>query len=284
MKNLLKMIKNNFITEKPSDLLDDFLINYNSVYNINIDFCKKIIQDCLIFYKENINQPKFHYALEKKWYESTKNNIESEFDYSVYNDKYHFATDLWPSFVLYSRKYILNMKNNFIISEEIKNVNSIIDLGCGIGYSTAMLKQMYPDKKIIGTNLEDTEQYKFCKEMGKKYNFDLFNSEHNLDQGIDLVFASEYFEHIFDAPINVQKLINKLEPKYLYLANTFRQTSIGHFNYYKTNIGLFKDVVSNKKISKIFNSVLKDNGYTKIKTGLWNDRPNFWKKNKKGKA
>ena len=273
------MIMNNFLTEKPSALLDDFLINYNEIYSIDIDFCKKLIKDCLVFYKKNINQPKHHYILEKKWYKSIKNNIESEFDYSVYNDKYYFATDLWASFVLYSRKYIISMKKNNVLNREIKNINSIIDLGCGIGYSTAMLKQMYPDKKIIGTNLKDTEQYKFCKEIGKKYNFELFNSEHDLSQKIDLVFASEYFEHIFDAPINIKILIERLEPKYLYLANTFSQTSIGHFNI---NTGLFTSIVENKKTSKIFNSVLKDNGYVKVKTGLWNDRPNFWKKNRGG--
>ena len=32
-----------------------------------------------------------------------------------------------------------------------------------------------------------------------------------------------------------------------------------------------------REISKLFNSTLKENGYTKIQTKLWNQRPNYWK-------
>ena len=139
-----------------------------------------------------------------------------------------------------------------------------------------MLKQLFPDKKIIGTNLSNTDQFKFCLKMSKNYNFKLFESEHDPEiKNIDLVFASEYFEHIFDASVNIQKLINKLNPKFLFLANTFRQKSVGHFNIYKISSTKF---VKNTQISRIFNNVLKKNGYIKIKTGLWNDRPNLWEK------
>jgi trans-aconitate methyltransferase len=213
-----------------------------------------------------------------RWYDSAEKGV---FDYSIYGDKYYFATDLWPCFVLYSRKYILSIKKNIEIFNAIFNSESIIDLGCGIGYSTAMLKQLFPEKEIIGTNIKDTEQYGFCVEMGEVYNFKVIESEYNITKRIDVVFASEYFEHIFDAPNNIEKLINHLKPKYLLLANTFGQKSVGHFNYYKLNdcYGSAPQLAESIKVSRIFNNVLKKAGYTQIKTGLWNNRPNFWCQN-----
>ena len=80
---------------------------------------------------------------------------------------------------------------------------------------------------------------------------------------------------------NIEKLINHLKPKYLLLANTFGQKSVGHFNYYKLNdcYGSAPQLAESIKVSRIFNNVLKKAGYTQIKTGLWNNRPNFWCQN-----
>ena len=278
------MKKNNLLTQKPKELLKDFIKNYSNEYDVDNDFSINLINDCIKHYNGKQEAPIYLKKLMDEWYNGVKDvedNNATEFNYNVYNDKYYFATDLWPCFILYSRKYILGIIKNNIISEKIKNCNSIIDLGCGLGYSTAMLKQLYPDKEVIGTNIKGTEQYNFCKSMSKIYNFKIVESEHALDKDVDVVFASEYFEHIFDAPINIQLLIEKLNPKYLLLAITFSQKSVGHFNYYRfrnyeNKLLQFAD---NKKISKIFNNTLKRLGYKSIKTGLWNNRPNFWSKN-----
>jgi len=166
--------------------------------------------------------------------------------------------------------------------EKINKSDTIIDLGCGFGYSTAMIKQAFPNKEVIGTNLKDTDQYRFCEKMSKIYNFKIVNSEYEIKNNIDFIFASEYFEHIFDAPINVENLLNHLNPKYLLLANTFNQESVGHFNKYSyKNCKNNKiELIKNSNASRAFNSVLRNNEYTKIKTGLWNDRPNLWNKYK----
>jgi len=276
----IQMKKNNLLTEKPKQLLNDFLNNYKELYDIDVEFSRELIRDCILYYNNKIDQPKYLKNITDKWYNSLGDYYNP--DYSVYNDKYYFATDLWPCFAIYSRKYVLGILNNKTIMEEINQSDTIIDLGCGIGYSTAMLKQAFPDKQIIGTNLKDTQQYKFCKRMGEMYDFKIVNSEYEIKGNVDFVFASEYFEHIFDAPINVKNLLNHLSPKYLLLANTFNQESVGHFNMY-----LYKncknnkiELIKNSKTSKAFNLVLKANGYKKIKTGLWNNRPNFWSKDK----
>ena len=89
----------------------------------------------------------------------------------------------------------------------------------------------------------------------------------------DLIFASEYFEHIEKPIEHLSDILKNCNPKYLLLANTFNQPAIGHFIEYshkgKKYIG--------KTISKMFNETLKENGYMKIKTKLWNQRPNYWK-------
>lgn len=278
------MKKNNFLTEKPKELLKDFLDNYCELYDVDKQDAGNLIRECIEYYNHKSDiMPKYLKFLMDKWYDSVKdveNNKATEFNYSVYNDKFYFATDLWPCFVLYSRKYLMNIKKNQIIQSKIKDCKSIIDLGCGLGYSTGMLKQQYPDKEIIGTNLKDTLQYKFCKEMSKVYNFKIVESEHVINKNIDVVFASEYFEHIFDAPINIQRLVEAINPKFLLLASTFTQKSIGHFNYYRyRNYGLkLLQFIDNKKTPRVFNDTIKRLGYKPVKTGIWNNKPSFWMK------
>ena len=271
------MIQHDFLNQKPMQILDDFLNVYSSICEIDMVKAKNIILECLKYYKGNGSQPEYLKDLELRWYSS----LNGTADYSVYNDEYYFATDLFPCFVLYSRSYILDIDKNPVTRCAIDKSDSIIDLGCGLGYSTAMLKQLCPKKRIIGTNLRGTDQYVFCDEISKIYNFELIESESGLNEKIDMVFASEYFEHIHDAPDNVVALIKQIKPDYLLLANTFRSKSVGHFNYYKyadDQMNIFSADVSNKKISRVFNKSISSNGYKKIKTGLWNNRPAFWEK------
>jgi hypothetical protein len=69
-------------------------------------------------------------------------------------------------------------------------------------------------------------------------------------------------------------IIEICDPKYLLIANSFNSISIGHFNAYKHN----NDLINAKDMSRLFNNTLRDCGYIKVKTGLWNNRPSYWKK------
>jgi hypothetical protein len=89
----------------------------------------------------------------------------------------------------------------------------------------------------------------------------------------DMIFASEYFEHIINPISHLLELI-KLQPKYFIVANTFGQRAVGHFDYYQ----LDGSMVSGKEISKVFNNTLRKSGYEKVETTLWNNRPMYWKK------
>ena len=57
------------------------------------------------------------------------------------------------------------------------------------------------------------------------------------EKNIDLVFASDYFEH-FESPIKHLNEVLKVNPKLIVVANSFGSVSVGHFNIYpfaKTN-------------------------------------------------
>ena len=64
---------------------------------------------------------------------------------------------------------------------------TVLDLGCGFGYTTAALKEIYPRAEVIGTNLRGTSQYKVSSAIGKQRNFSVKDSIPKAD----LIFASE---------------------------------------------------------------------------------------------
>ena len=92
---------------------------------------------------------------------------------------------------------------------------------------------------------------------------------------VDMIFASEYFEH-FDRPMEHMKhVFDHIKPRYLVLANAFNTWSIGHFRMYFHG----DQKIHESKISDVFNNYLKGLGYEKIKTDYFNDRPSVWKLN-----
>lgn len=266
---------------KPSELLDDFLSNYSSLQYIDKDFSKEQIKLLKKYYKGNKEvRDKLVdlISLENKWYNALD---EGKIDYSVYDDDYYF-TDIWSCWCIYSREYMRAIKKHNSLNEttsiyngKFKNFNNnIVDLGCGVGYTTIAWKQLFPNSNVFGVNLKDTKQYKFCEKNSKKYNFNLVSSISDIKENIDILFASEYFEHIINPIEHINDIIKSHNPKYLFLANSFNTRSVGHFKTY-----IHEDIdIDQSKISKIFNNNLNKKGYVKVKTKLWNNRPTLWEK------
>jgi len=258
---------------------EKFLEAYNKFIPIDIDKSYKIIENTFNFYEKDLNyNPNNPYpeCLREAWYKALE---EGKIDYSIYNDEYYF-TDLWVCWSLFSKNYILSLTKpdafaqNMSIYDYLSNINSILDLGCGIAYTTGALSQIFIDATIYGTNIINTKQYQFCEEMSKRYNFKLINDILHINHTIDFVFASEYFEHI-ESPIDhLKDIITRLQPRYFYIANSFNVTSIGHFRYYRYNY----DKISCYDISNKFNSILGSYRYKKIRTNLHFDRPTLWEK------
>jgi SAM-dependent methyltransferase len=277
--------------------LNEFLLDYKAVHDdINIPTARKIIKESIRFYKgkKEQNAP-YLKALQNQWYDSLAPLYSPKPDDSIYDDQYYF-TDLWACWNVYSRNYIKAILKNethykLSLAKLFGPVKTIFDLGCGIGYTTSALKQIFPNAKVFGVNLESTKQYEFCKIVSEKYGWNLISEEtmftNNADTH-DLIVALEYFEHIESAIDHLDKLITEFRPKFWFIANSFNTKSVGHFTEYtSTKIStpeehdqpLVQEITHNQSIiSRKFNDCLRDKGYEKIKTNLWNQKPTVWKK------
>jgi len=212
--------------------------------------------------------------LETDWYNSLASGNP---DYGVYGRSL-YAADIWGCWVLYSRQALkaiqapLSAISKSII-EELGQPKNIYDLGCGFGYTTAAIKEIFPSASVFGTNLEGTWQFKVAQKIGQQRGFEVVGKPQTRG---DVVFASEYFEH-FNSPIDhAYEVLSIVRPKHIIVANSFNGRAIGHFNtYFHKGAGY-----SGRKIGRMFNASLRWLGYEKIKTKMWNDRPSVWSREK----
>lgn len=275
-------MKNNYLNKISRKDLHDFIslcksLNFefdeNEFENIVVNTLKYLNGD-----KEKRNELRHMQILENKWYDSLK---EGKPDFSVYDDVYYLA-DTWVCWKKYSREYIksivsdksmasksttgfYNLKS---IKDYMHDVNIIADLGCGIGYTSAALKQIF-DCNVYATNIKDTKQYKICENLDAGFN--LIENISDIKTAVDMVFASEYFEH-FEYPIkHLLEILETLKPRYFLFANTFNAKSIGHFDVYENKY-------TGAETSRIFSNTLKNIGYKKVNTNCYNNRPNFYER------
>jgi SAM-dependent methyltransferase len=268
------MILNNLLDIRPKDTLDDFFsrIKRHRKTILSIEQLKELSLELVAFYSGNKN---FQYVkknpLENHWYASLD---KGKPDYSVYDNEIYIS-DVWACWVVYSRKYLRDIKKpqNGIMQNH-KQIKKIIDIGCGFGYTTLALKQIFSYAEVIGTNLENTTQIKVGREIGSEYGFRIESDYDKLGKDTDLIFASEYFEH-FEEPIeHLLEVIDKTNAKAFLFANAFGTKSIGHFHKYIIN----GEKVEGKKVSRIFHAKLKSLGYKRMETKIWNNRPDYWKR------
>lgn len=274
------MKKYNLITELPKNYEAEFLVEYNNtlyankINPINVVKAKLIIDWTKKYYQntKTVTPPDYVQYLLDTWYYS------EHIAYEVYDQDY-YITDIWCCYQIYSRKYLLSiiksnsLQEDYSIFNYLNNVNTVVDLGNGVGYSTALLKQIFSEAEVIGTNIKSTKQYKYCEKMADVYDFKMIENEKTIGKQVDFLFASEYFEHILDPITDVLEIINTIKPRYMFIANSFNTYSVGHFETYDVK-GIGK--VDQTKISRLFNKTLRDNGYKKIKTKLWNNKPALW--------
>jgi len=198
---------------KKSDLADFLTLckpyvdfDYEKAYNMALHAIKFNKGD-----KNSRNELRHLEELHVRWYDSLAKGSP---DYSVYDDPYYGLCDVWACWVIYSRKYLLainspkSLTTKSIVSD--MTVNSVIDMGNGFGYTTAGLKELFPSAKVYGFNLKDTCQYKVGEVLAPLYDFSMVSELPTTH--IDIVFASEYFEHILDPVTHLLEVINKLSP------------------------------------------------------------------------
>lgn len=260
----------------PKLALRDFLWRCSKIRSIDISKVGSIATETIRYLKAKPSEREMlHEAqeLEMRWYASLR--TAGDPDWSVYEGDYYLG-ELWACWIVYSRKYlrdILNPKMGIIQQIGRARTRKVVDLGCGCGYTTAALCEMFPYANVIGTNFEGTRQSQIAQDLGKSWRFKLVSDTSKVGfSDADVVFASEYFEHI-PAPIeHLRGILADLRPRVLFIANSFRARAIGHFDHY--DVG--SCTVSDREIGKWFSAELRAHGYEKQKTKLWNNRPEYW--------
>jgi 2-polyprenyl-3-methyl-5-hydroxy-6-metoxy-1,4-benzoquinol methylase len=286
------MIKHNLLKTKPKQLFPDFIASYAALTGVDPERASRLAQEAIWFYggtsryKKTGEEKGHEFAnyirdVQRRWYYSLD---WGPTDFTVYTDDY-YLTDLWACWKLYSRLYLLSItkQNSLSRGESIMglfgDVRSIVDMGCGIGYSTALLTQLFPDAQVYGIDIPGTKQYVFSRAMSKTYGFKLICDLNQIQGNVDLVFASEYFEHISNAPDNIRMVIRTVEPDFMLIANSFNTRSVGHFKTY-SHVGAAGKVVycPQQKVSRKFNDSVRSCGFETIRTKLWNNKPKLWRK------
>lgn len=252
------------LNTRPQVLLSSFLNEYKTVFpDIQVDQALDYIRTGNHFEKLTI-----------EWYKNLDAGLLQE-AYNVYDDDYYF-TDLWNCFVTYSRRYLKDISkpclpDGLIFTDRVADV--VVDIGCGIGYTTAALTEIYPEAQVYGINLKNTKQWTFCERMAAKHNFTMVETIEGI-KNVDVLFASEYFEHILEPISHLEAIVAESSPKFMIIGNAFNTWSIGHFKtYYHRG-----QEIPQQKISNLFNSRLRNIGYTQIKTTLFNNKPNIWER------
>jgi len=261
---------NNILQHNTKDTIEVFMKFVNDVLNINDFKIKDIIIQTIKYLKGDKNlreELREGQELESRWYKSVENGNP---DYGVYDHPYYLS-ELVACWSIYSKEYIRNINKLGLFPDSPK---VIADLGCGIGFSTLALKQLFPNAEVFGTNLKNTMQFSICNSIAEKNDFKIVESILDIPKNVDIVFASEYFEHINNPIKHLFDVVEHMSPKNLYAANSFNTKAIGHFPFYI----VADKIIENKKLGRIFGSAMRLHGYEKINTKLWNARPTYWKK------
>lgn len=211
--------------------------------------------------------------LQEQWVKSLQNNNP---DYSVYAHPL-YMNESFNCWKIYARRYLQLLSKylkrpDCVIDKD--SVETILDLGCGCAYSTVGLKSLFADADVAGTNLADTLQYNIDMCVTSNIS-DCYIVDESLTlklPSVDMVFASEFFEHLQEPIALLESLIQTYNPRYFVFANTFTRMSIGHFFKYLYNGSWY----TGKEITRIFGTYLRKHGYARVQTGFYNGRPQIY--------
>jgi len=208
--------------------------------------------------------------LERRWY--------STYDFNIYKED-QYLIEAWYCWHYYSRKYIQAItKPNAVQQQSVRNLlpdtATIVDLGNGLGLTTGALSNLFPNGKIIGTNVKPSTQNTIAERLANIYKFTMTDNLTTITDPVDLIFASEYFEHHTHPIDHLNDIIKTLQPRYLLLANAFTADAIGHFNTYTINGKETEDRATNR----LFSRNLREHDFNPVQTTFWNNRPALWER------
>jgi len=254
---------------------------YSKYSSVDIDRAVQLANDGILAAYNRLPLERQHLTLqcelEARWYGALTQGKSP--DYAIYEHPY-YASDLWICWRLYSHKYLRGLLTvpafagrETFVQRYRPQLRTIVDLGCGLGYSTAALKELFPSATVFGTNLIDTPQCRFAIDLGIERQFTVTHSTADIEQDIDMLFASEYFEHFADPLTHLDQIFRQRQlPKVLVFASSFGTIGAGHFPLH-VHDGTAR---SGKNFGRTFNAALKARGYIQPSGRYWNARPAVW--------
>ena len=195
-----------------------------------------------------------------------------------------YLSDAWASWAGYTRTRLREAFGARFVDGGLLNAvpdpKVIVDLGNGLGLSTRALSEAYPGALVAGTNLPGSVQYALAEanSMGR---FGQFKCVIEVDEWIsgngferaDIVVAMEYFEH-FERPLqHLHGILTTLSPRVLLVANSFKLGAVGHWPAYFIE---GRGTVTPRQAGTTFWNALREYGYERRESEVWNNRPAFW--------
>ena len=148
------------------------------------------------------------------------NEASSEQTFRSFSEKWKNHPSLSIKQVLDSnsdfQKWLLN-RNGFLdlqsAREEFKNYHKILDAGCGNGRVTALLAELAPNAKIIGTDIIDIEIPKMNNKNYANTEFIPSNLREDLKHlgSFDYIYCQEVLHHTGNAKSSFHNLVEILE-------------------------------------------------------------------------
>jgi|GEM_PF-1576003 len=154
---------------------------------------------------------------------------------------------------------------------------TVLDLGCGLGDKTAVIKKLFTSSKVYGLETTTNDEFyhkqeppykvfeKIYPKMAETYKLDLgLYDGYNLafpDNSFDIVFLYAVIEHI--SPENRRKFIDGVSKKlrregYLVITRCPRYYSLTEFIARKFNLGAHQWVLKRQDLLSLFDKELFD--------------------------
>lgn len=211
--------------------------------------------------------------LERRWYASV---AAGQPDLDVYSAPAYLA-DLWADWIVHSRTYLRQLRRartpEQLLLDDLAPVSTIVDLGAGLGYTSAALRVLFPAALVVATELAGTPQAQALRLLSKQYDFAVASEVRELVRS-DLVCAFGYLEQQQSPVAHLYEVLERTQPRALLVAADFGANAVGRFYQYEVAGQALDGIATAREVVR----ALAQAGYTKVATDLRHGRPVYYKK------